>query len=57
MRVPVVASGGARPPTHLVEALRAGADAVLAASIFHDGDLSVAEVKDELFAHGIAVRR
>ena len=57
VRVPVVASGGADRPEHLVEALRAGADAVLAASIFHDGDLSVAEVKDVLFAHGIAVRR
>jgi imidazoleglycerol phosphate synthase cyclase subunit len=57
VRVPVVASGGADRPEHLVDALRAGADAVLAASIFHDGDLSVAEVKDVLFAHGIAVRR
>lgn len=57
VRVPVVASGGADRPEHLVEALRAGADAVLAASIFHDGDLSVAEVKDVLFAHGIVVRR
>ncbi len=57
VRVPVVASGGADRPEQLVEALRAGADAVLAASIFHDGDLSVAEVKDVLFAHGIAVRR
>ncbi len=57
VRVPVIASGGANAPEHLVEALRAGADAVLAASIFHDGDLTVAQVKDVLAAHGIEVRR
>lgn len=55
--VPVIASGGADTPGHLVEALRAGADAVLAASIFHDNDLTVARVKDVLAAHGIEVRR
>lgn len=57
MRVPVIASGGADRPEHLVEALRAGADAVLAASIFHEGDLTVADVKTALAARGIAVRR
>lgn len=55
--VPVIASGGADRAQHLIDALRAGADAVLAASIFHDGDLTVAKVKDELAAAGIEVRR
>ena len=36
--VPVIASGGAANPEHLIDALKAGADAVLAASIFHDGE-------------------
>ncbi len=56
VRVPVIASGGAHSPAHLLEALEAGADAVLAASIFHDGDLTVAEVKRFLAAHGVVVR-
>ena len=43
--VPVVASGGAETPEHLLEAVRAGADAVLAASIFHDGDRTIGELK------------
>ncbi len=55
--VPIIASGGADTPDHLVEALGAGADAVLAASIFHDGDLTVGDVKRELAAAGIEVRR
>lgn len=54
--VPVIASGGARCPTHLVEAARAGAGALLAASIFHDGDFTVAETKNALIAAGVAVR-
>jgi imidazoleglycerol phosphate synthase cyclase subunit len=54
--VPVIASGGADTPQHLIEALRAGADAVLAASIFHDGDLTVGDVKRELAAAGVEVR-
>ncbi len=56
VRVPVIASGGADTPQHLLEALRAGADAVLAASIFHDGDLTVADVKRVLAAGGAEVR-
>jgi imidazole glycerol-phosphate synthase subunit HisF len=56
VRVPVIASGGAAGPEHLREAFEAGADAVLAASIFHDGDLSVADVKQILIAQGIALR-
>lgn len=55
--VPVIASGGANTSQHLVEALRAGADAVLAASIFHDGDMTVADVKRDLAAAGIEVRQ
>jgi imidazole glycerol-phosphate synthase subunit HisF len=55
--VPVIASGGAASPVHLFEALRAGADAVLAASIFHDGDYSVGQLKEYLSAQGMEVRR
>jgi len=54
--VPVIASGGAGTPDDLVAALRAGADAVLCASIFHYGRHSVAEVKQQLARTGIAVR-
>jgi len=54
--VPVIASGGADRPEHLAEALAAGADAVLAASIFHDGDHAVADVKAHLRARGFEVR-
>jgi cyclase len=55
--IAVIASGGADSPSHLSEALLAGADAVLAASIFHDGDWTVAALKDELAALGVKVRR
>jgi cyclase len=54
--VPVIASGGAGELDHLVEALQAGADAVLCASIFHYGRHTMAEVKAHLAAAGIAVR-
>jgi imidazoleglycerol phosphate synthase cyclase subunit len=54
--VPVIASGGAADAAHLREAFDAGADAVLAASIFHDGDLSVADVKRSLIGQGIPLR-
>ncbi|MBI5949311.1 MAG: imidazole glycerol phosphate synthase subunit HisF [Chloroflexi bacterium] len=55
--VPVVASGGAGGPQHMVEALTEGkADAVLAASIFHFGTYSIREVKDHLAAAGLPVR-
>jgi cyclase len=54
--VPVIASGGADSPEHFVEALRAGADAVLAASIFHYGDYTVQELKQLLQREGIEVR-
>jgi cyclase len=55
--VPVIASGGAGELDHLVDALRAGADAALCASIFHYGTYRVAEAKEHLAAAGVAVRR
>jgi cyclase len=54
--VPVIASGGAGELEHLAEALRAGADAALAASIFHFGTYSIAEAKAHLAAAGLPVR-
>lgn len=54
--VPLVASGGAGTPADFVAAARAGADAVLAASVFHFGTLSVHEVKDAMRAAGLEVR-
>jgi cyclase len=54
--VPVVASGGAGEPAHFPAAVRAGADAVLAASVFHFGELSIAEVKQALAEDGQQVR-
>jgi len=56
INVPVIASGGAAGSEHLAEAIDAGADAVLAASIFHDGDTTVADVKRALAARGVSVR-
>jgi len=57
VRVPVIASGGAGSAEHMVEAvLEGGADAVLAASIFHFGELSIAEAKRRMAEAGIAVR-
>jgi len=55
--VPVIASGGAGTLEHLAEALHAGADAALAASIFHYGTFRIREAKQHLAAAGIAVRR
>ena len=54
--VPVIASGGAGTMQHFVDAARAGADAVLAASVFHYGTLSIAEVKAGLAEAGFEVR-
>ncbi len=56
VQVPVIASGGAASPAHLIEALRAGADAVLAASIFHFGEYTVNVLKTQLAQAGLAVR-
>lgn len=54
--VPVIASGGAGNLDHLADAMQAGASAVLAASIFHEGTYSVAEVKRRLRERGFAMR-
>ena len=54
--VPVIASGGAGSVRNLFDAFQAGADAVLAASIFHNGIHTIAEVKDTLAALGIPIR-
>lgn len=56
INIPVVASGGCGEAAHMVDALATGADAALAASIFHDGDATVAEVKAILADAGIEVR-
>jgi cyclase len=57
IRVPVIASGGVGTLDHLVEGVRDGhATAVLAASIFHFGEYSIAETKRHMAAAGLAVR-
>ncbi|MBZ0325124.1 MAG: imidazole glycerol phosphate synthase subunit HisF, partial [Alphaproteobacteria bacterium] len=57
LRVPVIASGGVGTLDHLVEGVRDGhATAVLAASIFHFGEHTIAEAKAHMRAAGIAVR-
>jgi imidazole glycerol-phosphate synthase subunit HisF len=57
LRIPVIASGGAGKLEHFYEALTAGgASAVLAASLFHFGEFSIAEVKTYLKSRGVAVR-
>jgi imidazole glycerol-phosphate synthase subunit HisF len=56
VEVPVIASGGAGELEHLTEALRAGADAALCASIFHYGRHTIAEAKAHLAGAGIDVR-
>ncbi|GAB3858771.1 hypothetical protein GCM10027610_097200 [Dactylosporangium cerinum] len=54
--IPVIASGGAGALEHFAPAVAAGADAVLAASVFHFGDLSIADVKTSLRGAGHPVR-
>lgn len=54
--VPLIASGGAGSVQHFVEAAQAGADALLAASVFHEGQFSVADVKTALRGAGVNVR-
>jgi cyclase len=54
--VPVIASGGAGDTSHFAPAVSAGADAVLAASVFHSGQLTIPDVKNALLAEGITVR-
>ena len=54
--VPIIASGGAGHPNHMVAAVRAGASAVLAASIFHFDEWSIAAVKERMANAGVPVR-
>lgn len=56
VNVPIIASGGANGPVHMLQAFQAGADAVLAASIFHDGHTTVSDVKAALASGGALVR-
>ena len=56
VQIPIVASGGADTPEHMADAVGAGADAVLAASIFHQGNWTVEGVKAALAGLGVAVR-
>jgi cyclase len=55
--IPLIASGGVGVLDHLAEGLEAGADAVLAASIFHFGQHTIGEAKDFLAARGLEIRR
>jgi cyclase len=58
VQLPVIASGGAGRASHLYEALTTGgAEAALAASIFHFGELSIASVKEDLAGRGLEIRR
>lgn len=54
--VPIIASGGAGALDHFAPAISAGADAVLAASVFHFGEMTIGQVKESLSAHGHVVR-
>jgi imidazole glycerol-phosphate synthase subunit HisF len=54
--VPVIASGGAGEPAHLLDGLEAGADAVLCASIFHYGQYTIPEVREALRLAGVPMR-
>jgi len=56
VNVPLIASGGAGKAEHFTQAARHGADAVLAASVFHFGTLTVGQVKDEMRAAGLEIR-
>jgi cyclase len=58
VRLPVIASGGAGTAAHMYEALTTGgAEAALAASIFHFGEVSIRAVKEDLAARGLEIRR
>ena len=54
--IPVIASGGAGAVEHFAPAVHAGADAVLAASVFHFGEMTIDDVKKAMAAEGITVR-
>jgi cyclase len=55
-QVPVIASGGAGKLEHFVSAVQAGADALLAASVFHEGLFTISDVKEALVAAGLEAR-
>ena len=56
VKIPIIASGGAGKVEDFPPAIAAGADAVLAASVFHYGTLTIADVKAELRRSGYTVR-
>jgi len=57
VEIPVIASGGVGNLDHLVDGIvKGGADAVLAASIFHFGEYTIPQAKEYMAAHGIEVR-
>jgi cyclase len=56
VRIPVIASGGAGNASHVVDVLKAGADAALLASILHFGETTVQEIKDHMKESLIRVR-
>lgn len=56
LSIPVIASGGAGKMEDFLKVLEVGADAALAASVFHYGTIKISELKSYLTAHGIAVR-
>ena len=56
VKIPIIASGGAGKAADFPPAIEAGADAVLAASIFHYGKVTIGEVKDAIKAAGYTVR-
>jgi len=58
VRIPVVASGGAGTPQHLVDVFTRGeADAAIIASMIHTGEYTIRQIKDELVAAGVPIRR
>jgi cyclase len=58
VRLPVIASGGAGNARHMADAItEGGAEAALAATIFHFGEVSIAAVKEEMAQRGLEVRR
>ena len=56
LTIPVIASGGAGEISHFAEAFAAGADAALAASVFHFGEIEIATLKAELAEQGFPIR-
>jgi cyclase len=56
VEVPVIASGGVGEPRHMIDGIAAGADAVLAASIFHYGEWTIDAVREQLAAAGVPMR-